>query len=298
MVFISNANFQRLKISSSRNIPRDFIFEDIEIWSSEENGKIDLHHPFIFSKHEAQHLLWDKLFCQNINHPENIDVDFFYGRINNEQDNRTRIYPPRPPVYHYNRDCQALNSAYSNFVIPQSIIDRGEASVSEFRRWWRDNDNLRQNNPQAFVERIYNRFNVRIQLHEVEERENSGVFVVEDNMSVEDINRRIKALFNSIFTWANENNMRKFVVSNYGYLSFLGEQDTPIRNNNSDFSDEQIKEVLRELHTMKKDIIHYLKLLYQRRYIPNLQFSRTLLENCGFEPCYVCGRNGQKVGCF
>ena len=289
MVYISNANWQRLLISSERQIPNNFLFEDIEIWSSEENGKIDLHHPFIFSNHEARHLLWDKFFCQNINHHENIDV-FFYGRIETEHDERHRINPPRPPVYHYNRDCPALNSPYSNFVIPQSIIDDGEANVSEFRRWWRDNDNLRQTNPEAFVERIYNRFRVRINLYEVEERENSGVHEVTDNMTVEEIDNRIKSLFNDIFTWANDNNMRKSIVSSYAYLSFLGEKDEPFRIDTSGFSEEQIKDVLRELHIKKQEIIHYLRLLYQRRYIPGLQFNISLLDNCGFEPCYVCSR--------
>lgn len=288
MVYISNANFQRLRISSSRNIPIDFPFDDIEIWGSEENGKIDLHHPFIFSKIEARDLLWNKLLCKNINHPENVDIPFFYGRVTTDHDDLSHINPPRQPVYHYNRDCPALNSPYSNFVIPESIIERGEASVKDFRRWWRENDELRQRNPKAFVDRINVRFGVSIHLYEVEERDNSGVHQVNDNMSVEQINEIIESLFNEIITWTNDDNMRKSIVSSFADLSFLGEKDKHINKDLCGFSEEQIKEVLRELHIKKKRIINYLKLLYQRRYIPDLQFNSPLLDNCGFIPCHVC----------
>ena len=58
--------------------------------------------------------------------------------------------------------------------------------------------------------------------------------------------------------------------------------------NPTQYSEEDIKKVLRYVHSRKMDIIKELKNLYLKTNNPELKFDRKLLDVLGFEPCAMC----------
>jgi hypothetical protein len=63
----------------------------------------------------------------------------------------------------------------------------------------------------------------------------------------------------------------------------------PLENNDTEFSDEDIKTFLENYDDKyKKPIIHYLREYYRIKYNPDLAMESYLLDTLGFQPCNVC----------
>lgn len=282
MAYITNANFRR--ITRELNVPKDknFKFDDIIIWESPNGKTIDKNNPSIFGWWEVNDLLAFKEFCKDAK----MAVKHFYKKIEKPQDSYRYIDAERCPAYHCDINCEAMHSPFHRIEIPEIIREQGQEKVKVFRTWWKNHEALREEKPDAFVAQLNLVFHTDLRDYEVEDRSNSGVHEMDDNRSVEEINDNIRRLFFELLTWAKEDKDRLNIFLKYKRMSFLWNRD--IYTELGKYSEHEIKEVLAVVHSKKEEIIEELKKLYQRRYIPELSFQTTLLENLGFVPCYTC----------
>lgn len=179
-----------------------------------------------------------------------------------------------------------MHSSFHRIEIPRVIREQGQERVIEFRTWWKNNEELRENRPDAFVAQLDLVFHTDLRDYEVEDRSNSGVHEMDDNRSVEEVNDNIRRLFYELLTWAKEDMDRLNIFLQYMQRSFLWNR--VINTDLGKYTEYEIKDVLAVVHSKKGEIIEELKRLYQRRYIPELSFQASLLENLGFVPCYTC----------
>ena len=277
MAYITNANFRR--ITRELDVPngKDFTFDDIVIWQSPKGTVLDKDQPYIFGWWEVNKLLAFKEFCKH-----------FYRKIEKPQDSFRYIDAERSPAYHCDINCEAMHSSLRRIEIPESIRKQGKEKVIEFRTWWKENESLRESKPDAFVAELNLIFHTDLRNYEVEDRGNSGVYELDDNRSIEEIDNNIRDLFNGVFAWAKEDRKRWKIFLKFKHLSFLGNSDNSINIDLGDYSEGEVKEVLKHVHPIKEEIMEDLKKLYQRRYIPDLDFQTSLLESLGFVPCFTC----------
>lgn len=284
MAYITNANFRR--ITREFDVPngKDFTFDDIVIWQSPKGTVVDKDHPYIFGWWEVNKLLAFKEFCKDAY----LAVKHFYRKIEKPQDSFRYIDAERSPAYHCNINCAAMHSSLRRIEIPESIRKQGKEKVMEFRTWWKEHESLRESKPDAFVAELNLIFHTDLRNYEVEDRGNSGVYELDDNRSIEEIDNNIRDLFNGVFAWAKEDRKRWKIFLKFKHLSFLGNSDNSINIDLGDYSEGEVKEVLKHVHPIKEEIMEDLKKLYQRRYIPDLDFQTSLLESLGFVPCFTC----------
>ena len=284
MAYITNANFRR--ITREFDVPKDknFSFNDIVIWESPNGKVVDKKNPYIFSWWEVNELLTFKEFCKDTK----MAVEHFYRKIEKPLDSLKYVDPERCPAYHCDRNCEAMHSSLQRIEIPEEIREQGKDKVQEFRKWWKSNESIREEKPDAFVAKLNLAFGTKLHGYEVEDKSNYGVHDMTDNRSIKEINKEIRTKFNDLFKWAKDEERRKKIFVKFKFLSFLGDSDYPILIDTGNFTESEIKTVLRDVHSRKKEIVEELKKLYQRRYIPDLNFQTSLLENLGFVPCYTC----------
>lgn len=283
-VYITNYNFKR--ITNGFEVPEDnnFKFDDTIIWTAPNGKSIDQNNPTaLFAKWDINDLLLFKAFCKNTR----LAVGTFYRKLEKPRDSFRYVQPEKSPSYHNNSNCERLHAEFEGTLIPQEIWDQGIEKVKEFRKWWNDHEQLRMENPEAFVARINLVFHTSLKGFEVEKKNNSGVKEF-DNVTIEKINDSIFHKFNDLFSWAKEDKKRTDIFVRFAYLSYLGNTSKHIMNNPTSYSEMEIKEILKYIHPQKLDIIKDLKNLYLKTYNPELGFERTLLDELGFEPCAMC----------
>ena len=283
MVYITNYNFTR--ITKEYEVPKtkDFRFDDIVIWTAPNGTTVDQNNPTkLFAYWDVNDLLVYKAFCKNTR-----NAVCRFSKIEKPKDSFRYVQPEKSPSYHNDPNCERLHAEFERTLIPKEISDRGVEKIKEFRKWWNDHEQLRVENPEAFVARINLVFRTNLKGFEVEKKNNSGVKEF-NNVSIEIINDRIFQKFNDLFLWAKEDKKRTDIFVRFAYLSYLGNTSKHIVNNPTSYSETEIKEVLKYIHPQKLDIIKDLKALYLKTYNPELGFERKLLDELGFEPCAMC----------
>ncbi len=285
MVYITNYNFNRITRGFKTPNEEGFKFDDIVIWKSPEGKVLDKDHPTcLFAKWDVNDLLLFKAFCKDTE----LAAGKFYRNLPKPQDSYLYIQPEKAPSYHNDPDCLALHSEFERIAIPEEIREQGKERIVKFRKWWNEHEDLRLENPKAFVARINLVFHLNIREFEVETKSNSGIKEIE-NTSVAQINEAIDKKFKDLFSWAKEDCDRRKIFISFAYLSYLSSTDKPIMNNPTRYTENDIKEVLRYVHPIKQEIIRDLQTLYVQTYNPHLSFESTLLDQLGFVPCSMCG---------
>jgi hypothetical protein len=284
MAYITNYNFNRITKGFEAPQGRDYKFDDPIIWTAPNGKTIDQSNPTaLFARWEVNDLLVYKSFCKNTE-----KAIYKYHRIEKPHDSYRYVQPERSPSYHNNCDCERLHAEFERIRIPNEIFDQGIEKIKEFRKWWKENESLRLTKPDAFVFKLNLAFGTDIHSFEVETKSNSG-FAEFDNASVEIINDNIYHQLDDLFSWAKEEKKRTDIFIRFAYLSYIGNNpNKPIMYNPTQYSEEDIKKVLRYIHPRKMDIIKDLKDLYLKTYNPELKFDRKLLDVLGFEPCAMC----------
>ena len=284
MVYITNYNFHRIIRGFEIPKDKDFKFDDTIIWISPDGIVYDKDNPSkLFARWDVENLLLFKAFCKNTE----LATGQFYRVLPKPQDSLRFIQPEKAPCFHNNPNCSGLQAEFERITIPEEIREQGKDKVIEFRKWWNEHGALRAENPKAFVMRINLVFHIDIKDYEVETISNSGVKEIE-NISIESINETIIEKFKKLFSWVKEDQKRNEIFNQFAYLSYLGDSENPIIHNHTQYTEAEIKEVLKHVHPIKMGIIKDLKDYYIKTYNPELSFDKTLLENLGFEPCYRC----------
>lgn len=210
-----------------------------------------------------------------------------YKKIENPVDDYQYVHPPKPPAFHNSLECPFLTSDYKNFEIPREIKKKGVEALIEFRKWFLTVQDLPEKNPEAFQARLQARWGVIVPLNEIE-KSNSG-FAQIKNFSLEALITEINNLLNQAYSFQHSSNKNKEILKAFQKHAYLGLRPEPLEANNTNYSDEEVKEVLVDFETKFKKPIKNLLLEYYRVALnPDLKFEGSLLEGIGFAPCSNC----------
>lgn len=309
-MYITKSNFKR--IIRQIEIPEEFTFDDVVLWVNPKGVeyKADKYAVFtkIFSKNEKKRLLAFKAICKG----DKRLIKYVYNKIESPIDSYKYVQVEKSPSYHSDANCKAMKSDFQRVIIPEQIQNQGASKVWEFRKYWNDNEVLRERDINAFIAKVNLAFSLDppIRGFNSEVISNSGVQTIDDNRSVNEINLAISDVWNEFTDWIKEDRLFRMLCCNeLGYLSWISVRGNkvddvlPEENANKIIkrvlrgvkSEQELYDVLQHIYEVKKQLMDMLQELYIRSYIPDLDFDDSLLESLGFEPCSVCTPNEQNA---
>jgi len=214
-----------------------------------------------------------------------------YQRIEKKEDTYSYIYEGGTPAYHSALDCIRLKSNFDSYEIPIEVKERGINEVKRFRLFFSQNKELLETNSQAFYGKMTAAFAPCSELKPVDYK-NSGSELVDVN----DLSELEKAINNLLLEaqkvyWESTPEkrvmMHQFMRSTF--LAFPPHSQKTIQNNETGFSDIEVREFLKHFaETYKVPVIKYLKEFYRVYFNPDLAFDGELLEVIGFKKCSHC----------
>jgi hypothetical protein len=202
-------------------------------------------------------------------------------------DSKKYVYKEQQPAYHTDLNCERLSADFTNFELPQAIKERGETEIERFREWFKQNSYLLER-PDVFVMRLQMAFGITYNPKAIN-YENSG-FAEFKNYTIEDLEKKIDSLLKDAGRYYYANQKNTIILKAFGKNSGAAFTDREL-NNHTGYSDEEVKEFLKDYHTrfklpIKKLLIEY----YRVKLNPDLEFADNLLEALGFKKCGSCKR--------
>lgn len=242
------------------------------------------------SDKEKEYLLRYRFLCE---HVENISE--FYEKISPKTDKYTYVFESKNsvPVYHKNKYCPKLNADFINYKIPDLIKDQWEDSVNKYRAFFKEHQELLEKDPDLFLMRVNNQFNVDYQ--------STGVIYLNtwvedfDNISLTELESKIDFLIEDEAKIYNNPEVKdpvKEALRRYRLRSFLYKPWKEITDNDveeSGVSNELLKKLLKKYEEKYKiPLKRYLQEYYRIRFNPDLKFEWTLLDQIWFKKCKHC----------
>lgn len=274
MVFITQSNSN--KIISKVNI------KDLNLVGEVYDKPI-----YFFNRYEEQRLLAIREF---IEYPERfLDV---YCKIEKEEDSYSYVYEGNKPAYHCSVDCPNISSDFVNYKIPEEIKKKGSDTIKKYRAWFKENSYLlEESNTKSFYSKCKEIFEIELSLDEIK-YSNSGSFRIE-NIDLEELENEINDLIKGAGRFFYKSKKHTKILRSFSKFSFLAYKSDVIQNNNTGYTDAEVKEMLRDYDSTYKDSIKELLVKWYRvKYNPELSFDGLLLEQLGFHACKKChGKN-------
>lgn len=257
------------------------ILRKLNLKNANLNGLIYERPIYFFSKLEEQSLLAYQMLVKD---PKKFITEV-YQKVPINEDTMTYVFEGEIPCYHNVPYCERLHANYCNYRIPKEIIEKGEAL--RFRNWFKANLYLLEGDRDVLEMRISIAFGIKVHLEDIVCK-NSGYVAIENqplDKLVEMINRKLEEA--SKFYYANEKNT--CILKRFSKLTYLAHKWFPIQNNDTGYSDKEVKELLAQYEQeFKKPICELLQNYYRVRYNPELEMEGSLLEQLGFKACQYC----------
>lgn len=252
-----------------------------EIKGLDLSGEVYKIPIYFFSKYEEKALL---AIQELLKDPEKYFNEIYVPY--KSEDTYTLVYEAKHPSYHKLTDCSRLNSNYENYEIPKEIKDRGKEEVKEFRRWFETVKHLLEK-PDVFVMRLQARWGIVTNPNAIN-RDNSGTTEIE-NLTIEELESKIDLKIKEAGRFYYYSAKNKTILHKFSKYSFLAFKMEPISNNDTEYSDLEIKELLRVYDNefkkpLKKMLIEY----YRLKHNPEIKMEGEILEQLGFRPCGDC----------
>ena len=251
-------------------------FKDIYL-----SGEVYKYKLYIFSKNEENSLLAIQELFKN---PEKYFKEIYNPMV--VFDSKRYIYKEKQPAYHTSKSCERLHSDFTNFELPIEIIERGEAEIERFRAWFIENRYLLEN-PVTFVMRLELAFKIKYNPKAIY-YENSG-FSELNNYSMEQREKEIDTLIKDAGRYYYANDKNTSILRFFGKYSGCAFSEKPLYNNNTGYSDYEVKSFLKDYHMKFKVPIKRLLIEYYRvKLNPKLEFAETYMDALGFKKCGAC----------
>jgi len=239
-----------------------------------------------FSLAEQNNLLLRKEFYRNPNSFLEI-----YQKIEKKEDTYNYTYEGGTPAYHSTLDCTRLNSNFDSYEIPVEIKKKGKDAVISFMKFFAQNRELLDTNPDAFYGKMTAAFALKTLLKPANYK-NSGSQLIEitDLAELEATINKLLLDFQDLY-WRSTPHKRMMMnrFMRLTFLAFPPYSQNIIQNNETGFSDTEVREFLTYFaETYKVPIIKYLKDFYRIYFNPELAFEGELLEILGFKKCSHC----------
>lgn len=276
LVYITNSNANR-------------ILKRIDYDKIPDNNTVAIYtKPLYFlAPWEIKKLRITKILFENFE----LFVKEYYQPLKNE-DTFMYVFEGGQAAYHSSNTCERLSSNYTNFKIPNSIKEKGTEEIMKFRVWFKSNRHLLEDRQDIFYLHLTNTFGIKVVL-ESTSTSNSGP-KIKENYDLRELEQRIDEYIRREYEYIkNPNTPEKDILLSFRKLTYLAYNKKPIKNNNTNFSDDEIKTFLLAYDiNYKKPIIELLTEYYRVKNNPDMVFQGHLLEQLGFNPCkHCCGDN-------
>lgn len=289
MAFITKANSKRiLRKINLNDIP------NIE-------GEVYKKPIYFLSKWETKYLLVMQYLLKE---PEKFTFEIYNPVINT--DTLKYIYESeQQSSYHSNQNCERLTSKFKNFEIPfeikarvrerdikeelseKKIIELERQQVEMFRAWFKENIELFNTDTEGFLKKLDIRWNIQRNVNEIE-KDNSGADAI-DNLNLEELEIEIDKVISEAGRFFVNNKDKQHIIRRFQKLTFLAYKKGDIENNETELSDYELKQFLKEYdNKFKKPIKELLIQYYRIKYNPDLSFEGSLLERLNFRVCSAC----------
>lgn len=245
------------------------------------SGEVYKYKLYIFSQYEENSLLAIQELFKN---PEKYFNEIYDPMV--VYDTKKYVYKEQQPAYHTSTDCQRLHSDFTNFELPEEIIERGDAEIERFRTWFIENSHLLQT-PDAFVMRLELAFKIKYNPKAIN-YENTG-FSEFKNYSLEKLENEIDSLIKEAGRYYYDNEKNTSILKFFGKLSGCAFSKKPLYNNNTGYTNDEVISFLKDYHLRFKTPIKKLLIEYYRvKLNPKLEFAETFMEALGFRKCGAC----------
>ncbi|MCL9968075.1 MAG: hypothetical protein NBV56_01990 [Aquirufa antheringensis] len=241
--------------------------------------------------------------------PEKFAIEVYKPIIN--KDTLKYVFESKQPAcYHEDEECPNLHSVFRNFEIPSEIKERvrqkatddgkseseilflEEQQIKIFRRWFLENFICFKTDPEEFLRRLDIRWNVQRNVEEIE-RDNSGIESIY-NLNLVELENEIDQVLREAGRYFTENNDKQDLIRRFQKLTFIAYQKGAIEINDTELSDDELREFLIEYDTkFKKPVKNLLIQYYRVKYNSELSFDGLLLDRLNFKPCSNCCESGQ-----
>lgn len=269
MAYITESNLKKItrkyKVDSIGNVQIRIYNKDI----------------YFLNRYEKNQLKATILFFKN---PKEFH-DLYFNRILVE-DSKKYIYPEKQPSYHKDRNCEMINHNFTNFEIPNEIRTRGDKEIFRLRAWFKENQDLYKSDITIFWEKLKLEFKLERGLKEVDYRNSSVAIPKLENLK--EISNHINQYIVDAGKFYNESKFQK-IIRRFQKLTYLAYSNTEIYSNDTEMSDKELKDFLREYDIkFKKPVKDLLFEYYRLFYNEGMLFKEEDLENVGFRPCTSC----------
>ena len=250
----------------------------------------------MFNRLEQQSLLVYKEFVMNpvklleIIHKDG-NVEYRTYKKIEVVDNYKYVYEGKKPCYHHSLMCERLNAEFSNFTIPDVIKRMGIKKIEEFRHWFSEFKELYFDDRSKFDYRLRMKFGISADI-DIDVKaiayDNSGIREIE-NLDLTSLEQRINLVLKQAgrFYYACPKNTT--ILKQYQSRTFLWKNIYPSLDNNTGFSDEEVKDFLKNYEQEYKNPIRILLQNYYRvKFNPELEMEGRLLDQLGFRSCTRC----------
>jgi hypothetical protein len=259
------------------------ILKSVKINDTGVNGTIYKTEIPYFNNYEIKELL----IIQELLRTKGLFLDKHISSIETPDSHRF-VFEGQPPAFHTKLDCPILDTDYTstNYFIPDEVKNKDHEYIQRYRSWFKEN-RFRKWQP-GEQEKAY------FDLWGVKKIPNSFNFVVNssdsiDSSNISDLEEGIDTLIQEIADYCESSQKVSQIVKRFSKARFLAYGKKELINNNTGFSESEVKEVL--LH-LDKNLIEPLKNLlfayYRVKFNPDLEVDEEFIRKIGFRECKVC----------
>lgn len=267
--------------SNSKKILRSLDLEKLD----EIEEKVYKKDIYFFNKKERGFL---KGIRELLRDAENFQLEY-YEPIE-VHDSYRFVYPEKQPAYHLYNTCPMLTADFNNFKIPVPIKEKGKEAINQFREWFPKNEPLLiEGKTEQFIYKLQANFPYVGEIKpESIEYSNSGI-EEKENIELSELEKKIDDILRQAGKFFRENKDKQNVIKRYQKMTFLAYIEQDLYTNDSDLSDDKLKEFLQTYDKKFKQPVKDLLIEYYRvLYNPEMTFDGKLLDELGFNPCIKC----------
>lgn len=257
------------------------IIEQTDIKSLDIQGDLYKRRIYFYNRFEKNRLLSFREFFK--------DAEKYFSEIYTKvhnYDSYKYVYEGNAPAYHKSLDCSKISAGYINYKIPDEIANQGKAAVLKFRKWFKENKE-HLDNPEVFVMHLKMRWGIETNPKAIQYK-NTGYHKLE-NYSIEELEEKIDDLLTESVQYYKANERNTVILKKYSRATFLAYRTEKLEDNDTGYSDKEIKEILQEYEEKYKRPLSTLLIEYYKVSLnPKLELNGLLLDTLGFKRCSHC----------
>lgn len=237
---------------------------------------------YFLNRLDKTNLRYFKKFCENP-----IDnFDSIYKAIE-VVDKKEFVYEGSRPSYHKYENCDRLSSNFVNYRIPTQIKEKGEEEIKKYRNWFKENESSFIDRPDIYQMRLQAKFGIIEGIQKVDYKNSGNVY--KENLTLVEIQARIDSLLHNAAQFFKRNEKRQEAIRRFQTATFLVFREKEIENNTTEYSDEELKSILKLYYYLFiEPTVYYLKEFYKTTYNTDIEIDEKIFEALNFKKCGYC----------